>query len=365
MTTMMYSRISRLVWLFILLLFPQGIQAARDCISQNVPISLVALDNETGQYVLVSDQDILDTTTFTNIDTDGGARHLMGQEGSTQGIFVVENRKMQQAFSNQTVAFMHRCPCSRDGRSMYCPREAPMCFVPRRDEVTGWCTDISFRRSFLKAAWPFLWLWNLIVLVGMLTSRHGRAAIVYVFSCCIPSINRQYVEYLLQRQPDRANEYLRFYDRRNRERNLGGPIVLPVGFDFNRFFPAENTTSEATNNAHQKPTSLVLKTRRYTAPENTVPEIPTQATASHDNDDDALTCTICFVPIDDGDRIGDLPCQHTFHVDCLKIWLTRRAICPLCQSSDVVTPQYNPPPAVAMEATSLSLVEESTEAASV
>jgi len=31
------------------------------------------------------------------------------------------------------------------------------------------------------------------------------------------------------------------------------------------------------------------------------------------------SCTICFVPLEDGDRVGALPCTHVFHVDCLKV----------------------------------------------
>lgn len=42
------------------------------------------------------------------------------------------------------------------------------------------------------------------------------------------------------------------------------------------------------------------------------------------------TCSICFVPLEDGDRIGDLSCKHEFHVDCLKTWMQRKNACPLC-----------------------------------
>ena len=37
-----------------------------------------------------------------------------------------------------------------------------------------------------------------------------------------------------------------------------------------------------------------------------------------------------FVPLEEGDRVGALECQHNFHVDCLKSWLSRRNACPLC-----------------------------------
>jgi hypothetical protein len=45
--------------------------------------------------------------------------------------------------------------------------------------------------------------------------------------------------------------------------------------------------------------------------------------------------------LEDGDRVGALPCFHQFHVDCLKEWLRRRNACPLCQATEVATPQYD------------------------
>ena len=42
------------------------------------------------------------------------------------------------------------------------------------------------------------------------------------------------------------------------------------------------------------------------------------------------SCTICFAPLEEGDRIGDLQCNHEFHVDCLKTWIQRKNACPLC-----------------------------------
>lgn len=48
------------------------------------------------------------------------------------------------------------------------------------------------------------------------------------------------------------------------------------------------------------------------------------------NSVDEPHCTICFCELEDGDRVGDLGCPHVFHVDCLKMWVTKRNSCPLC-----------------------------------
>ena len=58
-------------------------------------------------------------------------------------------------------------------------------------------------------------------------------------------------------------------------------------------------------------------------------------------DYDSPGCAICFVALEDGDRIGALSCNHTFHVDCLKVWLPKRNVCPLCQARNIASPRYD------------------------
>lgn len=48
------------------------------------------------------------------------------------------------------------------------------------------------------------------------------------------------------------------------------------------------------------------------------------------NSVDEPHCTICFSELEDGDKVGDLGCTHVFHADCLKMWVTKRNACPLC-----------------------------------
>lgn len=46
-----------------------------------------------------------------------------------------------------------------------------------------------------------------------------------------------------------------------------------------------------------------------------------------DND----TCCICLDDFSDGQNIGSIDCQHTFHSDCISQWLMRKNSCPLCK----------------------------------
>ena len=66
--------------------------------------------------------------------------------------------------------------------------------------------------------------------------------------------------------------------------------------------------------------------------------VPCGEDAGSDSDDSVdLTCTICFVEIEDGDKVGALNCHHIFHVACLKQWIKRRNICPLCQEPNIAS----------------------------
>ena len=87
---------------------------------------------------------------------------------------------------------------------------------------------------------------------------------------------------------------------------------------------------------------LVLKTRRFESLAFISSNTNLQSKSSdksenkldaNDNVDDP-TCSICLCKVHHGDRIGALTCDHTFHVDCLKVWLKRKNVCPLCICPD-------------------------------
>mmetsp|Transcript_24642 Transcript_24642/g.59419 ORF Transcript_24642/g.59419 Transcript_24642/m.59419 type:complete len:711 (+) Transcript_24642:160-2292(+) len=65
----------------------------------------------------------------------------------------------------------------------------------------------------------------------------------------------------------------------------------------------------------------------------------THVSAVDNDEEETFECTICLGEIDDGDRVGILPCTHVFHVDCLRQWITRRNACPLCQVTEIAAPR--------------------------
>ncbi|MBA0595528.1 hypothetical protein Gorai_012395 [Gossypium raimondii] len=35
----------------------------------------------------------------------------------------------------------------------------------------------------------------------------------------------------------------------------------------------------------------------------------------------------------DGENLGTLECGHNFHADCIKQWLVRKNLCPICKTT--------------------------------
>ena len=47
--------------------------------------------------------------------------------------------------------------------------------------------------------------------------------------------------------------------------------------------------------------------------------------------DDNYQCMICLYEFKIGDKVSTLPCLHIFHFDCLKNWIIRNRLCPICK----------------------------------
>ncbi|KAK3022554.1 hypothetical protein RJ639_047492 [Escallonia herrerae] len=60
-----------------------------------------------------------------------------------------------------------------------------------------------------------------------------------------------------------------------------------------------------------------LRTRTHVKAANQEPEI----------------CVICQVEYEDDETIGGLQCGHEYHADCVKKWLLKKNVCPLCNAT--------------------------------
>jgi hypothetical protein len=239
---------------------------------------------------------------------------------------------------------------------------------------------------FVRSIWPVVIVMFALLFTFLLCTQPGKLAILYWFTFCIPSLNNVIVRCMLRNRPEHARAMIRDWVLRHRPhilRHLDDPVEQHQDEEqqqqqFQRSGrPLSHDEEELLRelqeqHQHGRP-SLVLKTRIYkTTSIQTEDEISSDKkeeeeddaedsageqspkmmmmnsdlSTSHnfnDTEEDHLvdeSCTICFGPLQTGDRVGNLPCQHTFHVDCLKVWLKKRAVCPLCLRTDVVVRRH-------------------------
>lgn len=49
------------------------------------------------------------------------------------------------------------------------------------------------------------------------------------------------------------------------------------------------------------------------------------------NDENKI-CSICLEEYKNNDKIKKLDCNHIFHSECVKIWLSNKTTCPICRT---------------------------------
>ena len=291
------------------------------------------------------DSDILPITfdeesrEFVVVDMQGGANNTDAnrqlRSGDTAAISVSIERRIQQANVTGKVYYVRQCMCSTRPRETdvqaFCPLDKTTCGFSRSPNEPVGCFNQSPRTSLIRNAWPVIVLWYGGLVIFLLFTSQGRNARHYIIGkCCNRNFNRQlveqywYIEGGFWRRRRRRTTIPSLFRDSGQQAEMGNEDEVP---------PLPPNTLEHlvdTHSVEHPPNQLALKTKRYVAPRNAL------------EDEDDLACTICFAPLEDGDRIGALSCNHDFHVDCLKNWLPRRNICPLCQAPDAATPQYQP-----------------------
>jgi len=312
----------------------------------NSPTVRVTFDKENNQYVLMD-------------PTDGDDRMLDAIQSNNdnfpfpEGLTISNSHgshRLESAGDDEDYFLMKKCPCTGDDVSFYCASDKDVCITPRQDSIAGKCFKSKATTEIIQNLALFFWFYCLMVGLHFVTSRQGKHARDYIRGklCCLTR-NERLVDEIVQ-NPERANFLLwriqRYHSRRwirNEEgagefRNEEQPDQL---FDL----PVAWQVNELDEQRDQNPTALALKTRRYVRPSSAATKKNESQCVKNDTVEEEggedLTCTICFADIETDERIGALPCEHIFHADCLKTWLKRRNVCPLCQAPDIAAPRYN------------------------
>jgi hypothetical protein len=350
--------------------------------------------NETANvYVELADNDD---------DPDGsGTRRLRPRYG------IPTHVETGSSNSNDTIHHVKACWCTQfyDRPMEYCPLTFDTCVV-RGETGPVSCYSSSGAATFVRGFWPVALFWFLGILYGIFFTEPGGSFRDYLRrTMCLRCANsndseellRKDVDRLVEAQPERAVFlYRQALSRQRRESNreqireqrvsllhllhttpdalparrAALPVAIPVAVAVT---PAAGTRPPDRVTVR----TLALKTKVFRNTLNTddageipvrptpmqrshVPHsvqgstwLPSQFTREHVTLDEmdgeleqGVRCAICLDRLEQGDVVGDIPCEHVFHKDCLKDWLRKKNRCPLCQRSDVATPNIQSMPQV-------------------
>lgn len=184
------------------------------------------------------------------------------------------------------------CPCSNILEYCHIGTGSNMCSVHRwsRDPVLE---TLCFRQTPLRRFLGLVYLPSvfMLVLVSVMTCTTviGKNAMVYFFSICFPCLRNKQVNIILQNEIAAITEHI-------------------------------HLTSLANQREDGKVERITLKLK--TKPVN----------QDHQFTFEDKNCLICMMTFEEGDKIADMSCRHNFHVDCMKEWLKRKNVCPLCNA---------------------------------
>jgi hypothetical protein len=329
-------------------------QHVRFCDLSQQPVIEVGQDAATGKLNVIETNPTSGPSGARNLDssfTDNlrGSSLLHGGGGKVHSRAIpttdsFSRHELQEVKDTSDLTIQVRaCYCwYQTGSAYYCPIDKSHCAIPRRSNrnvTTPGCVNLDTQYQFVRSTWIYLLIFIFIIFNMIICTPWGRLALLTLPGNCLGYCGyRDFVaDWLMRHNPTRANHLLERNVRRRqriarqRYRRATGetlPVATPV-LEANDTPVATHVVANA-DETIKPPTRLVLRTSRYV-----------KADVPNEDDCDEATCTICFAPLEDGDRVGALPCFHQFHVDCLKEWLRRRNACPLCQATEVATPQYD------------------------
>lgn len=257
----------------------------------------------------------------------------------------------------------------------FCPIEFNTCLVPQMETENVKCFTSQPVDTLVRSFWPALVFWCAATAYALICSEPGLYARQFLGRCCCclccgawwcgraseqPNTNStvvasavaynnrrtlQIVERMLEDNPQRAAGLFRQhlvarYRQRRRRQQWWWKVWAKVA---GRRSGGSGLGSDAGGDEDARDT-LVLKTKIYKESEHGATNNSSIEEAEDVDDDDmengdAQTslpqCAICLLELEDGDVIGDIPCGHLLHKECLKDWLVRKNKCPLCQQPGI------------------------------
>uniref|UniRef100_A0A7S1D710 RING-type E3 ubiquitin transferase n=1 Tax=Cyclophora tenuis TaxID=216820 RepID=A0A7S1D710_CYCTE len=333
----------RAVFLLTIVLRTSRAASVKYCSLDDVKPTSMAWNPDSGDYVFANHTD----SDVSNVD-DQPHRRVQSLNGFVEAMLLHQSRQLDENTTTTTMTTVNatswqrfearQCTCSDQAMDFYCPLPWTHCSVEEGGRPAG-CVYINKQTRFVRFAWLVCLCFYLGLFVCLVYTNSGRSVVDYVMSRCFPKWSQWVADRILRRDPERATFLITRYARQRRQMieqryleimatrfqggiNVPGVHILGLGGALPRLPEQDDNDEEG------RPTQLALKTRTYHCCDST------------EDEEEELSCTICFVQVEEGDRVGVLPCKHLFHASCLKSWLARRNVCPLC-AKPAAKPRYD------------------------
>ena len=285
----------------------------------------------------------------TEVDTRQLRKRILGDTSSSS--------------SNDKIFQARRCACASDyrgGETTYClvRNNENLCRIPQSKEDPIECYKTTSAEIFSRNAWPVAILWIAAMILYMIGTEGGRLGVRFLISklCCCKIImsrsNQHIVNEIVARETDARRRFQRAAVNRASRRLEQDPVTYILKTkEYKRgrisFNGSSSPGSPGDLTLPMTPESTKSFEITGTDGECNFDMTCLPCVKGDDNDDafsdnDEVTCTICIMDIEEGERVGVLECNHLFHSDCLKSWIKRKNVCPLCQSPDIAREKDSP-----------------------
>ena len=294
-------------------------------------------------------------TVYSAIDQGFTDENINNQ--TYNGLLTTYDNTTDNIFENKVRILARHCSCNGRGmfpyptipttfeeKNYYC-MNGNYCGVYRYENADNGilpsviCFDYTLKVAFIRYIWPIIMLWFVALMVVFLVSFSGKNIRYFIRTFFNPSLMDRLVDERIEQEILRHRQFMefnqteelvlkvkRYYSNGDsmtkKEDNEadGGQEIGPNNDDTNEM---KQEAKDYQNNKHMKEYDNFIAI-------NTMKD-----DAEDDIDENEVACTICMIKLNDGDEIGKISCGHTFHKHCLKQWIRRTNVCPLCLTPDI------------------------------
>lgn len=279
---------------------------------------------------------------------------ILGSNPSTLDLDEATGNWILSPVSTNTSIMARPCGCFSGASQqyfVYCPLQFDTC---RMEDEKVTCLSLESPTSLTGWVVPYIVPFVVLMYVGLVIScfysRGGMAARDHLFisigTCCGRTNNHErWMEASISRTSSRYRGWSRFLLQQGvarereelRARGEPDPILAPTRLELStKIYHNDLEAAALTDEEHDD--DLEAANGDTTTNDSIAANQQDTILLDHVNDDQVV-CAICCFNVVDGDRVGNLVCNHLFHVDCLKPWLKKKNECPMCATRNIAIPK--------------------------